>query len=192
MLLFRLNEPKPVSHPDGLSTDRSGKHLPTSLTGRAQLEEQKQPVNLNKCPIFRCFPVLCRSIFTFSTLIIKGVERRGFQTESCCSLAVPSLNISVLESSYQCALIKHVLSVHWCDKTLARRAQGFQSRVAGLLLCVSRECQEWGTGTDPAMALGTAWGQPIPRAPQGCSGLSWALLSVLPAALMKHPRSLPC
>lgn len=42
MLLFRLNEPKPVSHPNGLSTDRNGKHLPASLTGRAQLEEQKQ------------------------------------------------------------------------------------------------------------------------------------------------------
>lgn len=39
---LRLNEPKSVSHPNGLFTGRSGKHLPASLTGRAQLQEQKQ------------------------------------------------------------------------------------------------------------------------------------------------------
>jgi len=60
-----LNEPTPVSRPNGLFTDRGGKRLCGSLTGAAQLEEQKQGANLNKRCIFRCFTMSCRVVFTF-------------------------------------------------------------------------------------------------------------------------------
>lgn len=112
-----------------------------------------------------------------------GLSNRAVLFSSCPSLKYLSFGeqLSVCPD-----VIKHMLRVHWCDKTLAQCAQGFQSRVARLQLCAPWESQEWGMGTGPAMALPCpAHAQGSPTAAQGSPG------PALCAVLMEHPCFLP-